>query len=244
MPEETAEQKQQREAAEAEAAKGKGKGGDEEGGKKVELDPDQYDALLDRLQELEDQVAKGGRRNVSTVDELAEELEAPRRQPAPRRGVDPSKINDMSNLELARLIMAEVQQNVGQPLLVRLEEIRVKDEIRELRQELKEAGLKDDFNDLKDAIYVVASKNPNLSIKEAYKLAKKDQPAKGKENGEDEEDDPSSRRGKLLHLPPRIPRGERPTHSRAATDRGAPETRMDAADRALEDMEKDGKLKL
>lgn len=242
MTEETTEQKAAREAAEVDVA-GKGKGKDDEGDEVV-LRGDQYNALLDRLQELEELALKGGQRGrAKTVDELADELE---RQPEPRRkaGVDPAAIDNMTNTDLARLILMEVNNTVAQPLLVKLEEMRVKDEIKELRGSL---GEDDDFDDLREEIYKVASKNPGLSISQAYKLAKKEEnPAKGKKKDEDTEadaDDKRKSRDNLLHLPPRVSRGEKPTHARGASDRGNPETRTDAASRAYEDLEKQGLLK-
>jgi len=240
MGEETAEQKVTREAAEAVAAKGKGKG--EEEGEKVILEPEQYNALLDRLQELEELTLKGGKGKIKTVDELADDLEDDdqRGQRGRQRQIDPNKINELSNTELARLILAEVQQNVAMPLLTKLEEFRVKDEIKELRKDL---GEDDDFDDLKEEIYQVASKNPNLTIKQAYKLAKKESSPKRKDSSDDDEPEgKSKKKDALLHLPPRI-HSERPTHARGATDKGAPETRAEAANRAYEDLEKSGLLK-
>ena len=116
----------------------------------------------------------------------------------------------------------------------------MKDEIKELRKEL---GENDDFDDLREEIYAVASKNPNLSIKQAYRLAKKESSPKRKDSGDDDEPEGKSRkRDALLHLPPRI-HSERPTHARGATDKGAPETRAEAANLAYEDLEKSGLLK-
>ncbi len=209
----------------------------EEPPEKVTLEPDVYNALLDRLEELEGREAKGERGKSKTVDELAAELEerqAPRRQ----QQVDPDQINNLSNSDLARLILNEVQQNIAQPLLVKLEEMRVSSEIQELRKSL---GENDDFDDLKDDIYKVASRNPNLSIKEAYKLAKKEDTAKGKDKGENAEDK-AERKAPLLRLPPRA-HSEKPTQARSATDKGHPETRADAAKLAMDEMEKEGKLK-
>ena len=211
---------------------------------KVVLEPEQYNALLDRLHDLEELALKGGRGKARTVDELAEDLE---QRPAPAREnrVDPNQINNLTNLQLAQMILQEVNHTVTTPLLTKLEEIRVSEEIKDLRRELKATDSGDDFDDLKDEIYKVASRNPNLSIKQAYKLAKKDEAAKGKDISENEGSERTTK-GKdvLRHLPPRVPFSERPTHSRSATDLGPASTRQEAAERAIKDMEKAGTLKL
>jgi len=208
----------------------------------VTLTATQYNTILDRMQELEEAALSSRRKGPMSVEELAAEVDASPKSKAPAEegAFDPSTFEKMSNAQLVRFVFQAVERGIGQPLLVKLEEMRVRDEIRELRKDLGES---DDFDSLKGAIYQVASRNPNLSIKEAYQLAKKEEGPKARKQSEDE-DTSESRRKKhdVLHqLPPRVkPQGEKPTHARGATNAGAPETRMDAAAKAIEDLEKKG----
>lgn len=241
MSDETLEQKAAREAAEAkaaeDAAKAKAQVGD-----KVELEADVYDALLSRLEQLEAESIQHEtpRKGVKTVDDLADEIERPNaRKESHAQQVGPDQINQMSNIEFGRFMLNEIHTSFFQPILVQLEQMRVTSEVEKLRTEL---GDEDDFEELQDQIYKVAVKNPTLSIKEAYHLAKKSQPAKGDKKGENASDDGTPRRGLLLRLPPRV-YSERSTQARSASDKGPPETRMDAAKNALDDLEKSGQLK-
>lgn len=217
------------------------KGKQEEDEEQVTLSSTQYNAILDRMQELEDAALNQRRKGPLSVDELAGELdEAPKKQPV-QGAFDPNALEGMTNAQLVQFVFQAVERGIGQPLLVKLEEVRVKEEIKELRSLLKEND-EDDFDELKDEIYKVASRNPNLSIKEAYRLAKKEEGGKSRKRGENEEEGtPKKKRDVLYTLPPRTrTHSEKPSHSRGATSEGAPESRMDAAKRAIEDMEKKG----
>jgi len=231
-------------AAEAKAASdaaAKAKGADTGD---VTLTGVQYNAILDRMQELEEGVLEKRRKGPLSVDELADEVDE-RGGKKPTEGApDPRAIEQMTNTQLIGYIFQAVEKGIGQPLLVKLEEMRVKDEIKELRKDL---GENDDFDDLRDEIYKVAVRNPNLSIKEAYRLAKKEEGSKTKKKGENEDEEeatPVSKKKKrdvLFSLPSRVKtQSEKPTHTRGTTHEGAPETRMDAAKRAIEDLEKTG----
>jgi len=217
---------------------------------KVELSGSQYNAILDRMQELEDAALQSRRSGPRSVDELAEEVDRGGRQ-TERKEFDPDALERLSNAQLAQFIMQQVNLGVGQPLLVKLEEIRVKDEIKDLRREIKEDsedGKTDDFDEHRDRIYKIASRNPNLSIREAYKLAKEEGGAKPSKRRDNEKGDETPQRGRsrdaLLSLPPRVnPHSEKPTHSSSSLSKSDPATRMDAAKLALEEMERKGQFK-
>ena len=249
MPEqETAEQKSAREAQEAEAQRKKDEASrlasqqQSQLGKKIELDPEQYDALLDRLDELEElaQQSKGkGGGKQDSVDDIIDDAHGrgggQQRQAGQLTAED---IDRMKPSQLVGLILGAVQSDISQPLMVKLEEMRLSQEIREIK------GKKgnEDFDDYKEDIFKIASRNPNLSLEEAYRLAKAKRPPKQGDEDDGEERGGGSRRDVLRSLPRRVPRGERPGASQSASRAGEPETRMEAAAQALEEMRKAGKI--
>ena len=207
-----------------------GAGTEDQGVEEVKIPAGTYNALLDRLNELEEAVTKaatGGKKG-NEIDELADEgrgRRAPQAPPA-EAAVD---LENVTNRDLVNMILGHVEQNMMQPILVGLEKLRIQGEIKDLNAP--------DFDEYKDAIYKIASKNPTLSIKQAYKLAKEEAPAKGGDKSET-----PSRRDVLTNLPPRRPTpSEKPGTSQSATRKGDPSTIKDAAMMALEDMKKAGR---
>lgn len=202
----------------------------------IQLTPDVYNALLDRLDELEE-VAKGSQRAPApkNVDDLAQQG----RQQQQQAGITDDMLRQMTPTQIVGAITQHLNETQIQPLLVKIEEMNVRQEIRELTRD----GKNQDFFELKDEIFQIASKAPQLSLEEALTLARQKRgyvdgkpPAKKEGEGDDKV-------SLLGNLPPRrvIP-GERQGASRSSMEQTDPETRMDAAKRALQDMKKAGKI--
>jgi uncharacterized protein YdcH (DUF465 family) len=201
----------------------------------IKLEPEVYNALLDRLDELEDKLSKsGGGRKPLTEEELANVVKNPKQQ------VTEEAINQMKPKDLINVILQHIEETRIQPLLVKIEEMNVRNEVDKLTAN----GKNQDFFELKDDIYDIAVKNPQLSLKEALSLAreKKGYSREGKPPEDDGSDD---NKNPLRHLPPRrIIAGERPGVSRTTTTVANPETRKEAVSQALEEMKKAGKFKI
>ena len=197
----------------------------------VKLTPAQYNAMLDALDELEDIKSKSiQQQSKSSVDQLADEGRQGVSQPRQER----LDLSQMQPEELISFILETVNEKISQPLMVKIEEIRVKDEIRELMRDEKNK----DFWDYKDQVYNIAVRNPNLSIEEAYRLAKTTKgPSLQGDGGE-------SRKDTLRSLPSRrnVPISERPGFSGSAVANQEPATRLDAAQMAWDKMHKEGKV--
>jgi hypothetical protein len=234
-PEEIAAQEAaDKKAADAAAAlvnKGKAKPEEED---IVKLQPAAYNALLDRLDELEGlALSKGTPKN---LDDLANEGT----KKGERKPLSEDDLNEMKPKEIINLVVQHINETQINPLLVKLEEMTVKQEIRELTRD----GKNKDFFELKEEIYQVASRNPQLSLEEALILARqrKGYSPDGKKP-EGDEDDPSKKKDLLRSLPSRrVIGGEKPGASRSSASDTEPETRKDAIHLAFADMKKAGKL--
>jgi hypothetical protein len=215
-----------------------GTGADGGAGKEGEvvLTAMQYNALLDRLDELETESANGKPKG-GTGDEVDDLVKDGKGKPAGGgEGLTEEQVNKMTPAQLTKLILTSVQtMNVQatQPLLVRLEEIRIGAEIKDLK---KDPEIAKDFDSLKEQIFQVASRNPNLSIEEAYYLAKKNAP-KPKDNGGEKQD-----KDVLRTLPKRRIPGEKPGGGAGGVLDATPHTRTSAAALAIEQMKKAGQL--
>lgn len=75
------------------------------------------------------------------------------------------KEDDINNLTNAQLLQL-VQMQVAQPLVQTIMNLTVKEELREVQAKYE------DFKDYKEQVYTLASKNTNLSLEDAYLLAK------------------------------------------------------------------------
>ncbi len=204
----------------------------------VVLTKEQYSAILDRMDELEqeasskrsDKGSKGGRQ---TVDDLAREAK-PRKESEEK--VPPLDLEGMTNTELVQFIFRAAEEHIVQPMSVQLQTIKVMGEID------KCFAKHDDFYDYQDRVREIAIENPTLSIEKAYKMARleadeeeKDNKEKGEEKGSDRA---SSKRGKGVQLliPPRPILGERPGTAGAATKPGPAKTLRQAAERAWDEV--------
>lgn len=196
---------------------------------KVELDPETYAAMLDRLDELE---AKN-QPPEDEVDALAQQAQP--QQQKPGRAVD---LNRMTNEQLAQFVATELASDVINPMLVKLSQIELRIEEKELGETYK------DFKEFKQDTYSLLHKNPSLSLEQAYLLAKQTKGPKaedkteGKERNSEKQEAPA-KKDLLRHLPPRPAiHGEKPSGAAAGATRPAkPSDVRSAAERAIEDLE-------
>lgn len=215
--------------ADAEAkAKAGAAGADDE---VVKLQPAAYNALLDRLDELEEIARAKVQTPPANVDDLAAAAKG-NRQP-----ITEDDLSKMGPAALVNTILKHVHETQVQPLILKIEEMAVKQEIKELTRD----GKNKDFFELKDDIYAIASKAPQLSLEEALILARENKKSKTPPASSD---DTTNVKDLLRNLPPRrnIPGGERPGAARASISEGIAETRIDAAKMALADMKRAGKI--
>ena len=201
----------------------------------VVLTADQYDSLLDQLAEMETALQLKGTAPAAapiTKDDLASLVNTAKGSNEDGTFTT-EELNKLSPAQLVSFIIAGVQENIAQPLLVKIEEQRIKSEIKDFIREEKI----EDFWSYQDQIFKLSTENPRLSIPQAYYLAKQAVP--GKPNTETK---PNAT--KLpLNLPPRSrqrPAGERPIVDSSTTVIKTPETRMDAAKEALAEMKRNG----
>lgn len=205
---------------------------------KIELDSDVYSALLDRLDELE--ASNAGKQQKEEqgddIDSLAEQAR-PTQQGQPGRDIDLERLN---NKGLATYIARELTSDVINPMLVKLSQIEMRLEEKEL------IGKFEDFDDVKKETYALLHKNPSLSLEQAYHLAKTQVDKSDKSKTKTDDSDATAKRGALRHLPPRpVSHGEKP--SGAATGATHPattyKTNRSAAERAIEDLQIDFPIK-
>jgi hypothetical protein len=201
---------------------------------KVELEPEQYAALLDRIEELEQKSNK-----VVPLDELVDEARDVRPAPVKPVQVSEEDLDSMSNKQLVDFIFKQADAALipmFQQLDAKIETVRVLREIDTIEKDPEcqvevvdektgEVKKRPDFMDYKDEIYQIASKNPNLSLKEAYNLAKHG--SKNKPKGD--------KARTLRALPPRPVLGERPGSPSSVVKEPNPKTVKSAAERAWED---------
>jgi hypothetical protein len=184
---------------------------------------------LDELEDLKQRMVKGQVQPKDAVDALADEARG--RQPKPKELTE-QDLQQMPVSTLISLIMENVTEQVAQPLLVKIEEMRIRDEIRELTRD----GKNPDFDEYKKEIFEICSKNPNLSIEQGYRLAKAGKPPK-----EGEGEDKDTKRG----LPPRRkvqPVSEKPGAHQGGTTKPEPQTRAEAAQLAWDELKAKGKV--
>jgi hypothetical protein len=194
----------------------------------VELAPEAYNALLDRLDELEGLALNKSK--PSNIDDLAN---AGNQRVGVPKSLSEDDINEMKPTQIINLVLQHVNDTQVKPLLVKIEEMNIRDEIKDITKDEEDAKL---FESLKEEIYQVASKNPTLSLKQAFLLAKESE-------GSVKPNSSPSNKDSLRHLPPRqtIP-GEKPNTARVTVGDKVPETRRDAATEALAEMRKAGKI--
>jgi hypothetical protein len=208
----------------------KPKEGEEE---KVELDAETYQALLDKLGDLEEKVKGKEVEEEDEVTRLAREAEE--KKVGEVKSLD---YDSLTNKQLVEALETGINESVVVPLLTKISELEIKAEITELISYEDGEGKKpyEDFWDYRKEIYAIAKDNPNLDLERCYKLAKEQVGDKGetttKEKGSGED--------RLRHLPPvrrkGAPTGERPGVSISATSEEEPKTRREAAEKAYEEV--------
>lgn len=179
---------------------------------KVVLDAEQYNALLDRMAELEAGSIKRSRRSdeVIDVDELADEGRS-RREPERRVREEEEEIDwdNLSNKQLVEVVLNRVGAQLNEEAAPRLQKVEVAVEtLRVLREIDKAEKDHEDFWEYEKEVRSISTANPTLSIEEAYELAKvRKGKAKSSKEGDGKETTQTER---LLKLPPRIVSGEKP----------------------------------
>lgn len=202
----------------------------------VQLTAEQYEALLDRIDELE--TFRESKSKPMSVDALAEEVK-PQSVKRATQSLSPQDMDALTNTQLAQLIIDEVNVQVGQyanPIVRDIEELKLTLEIQ------KAEAKHPDFWDHKDAIHRLGRAQPHLTIEQAYLIASGQ--AKGKE-AKPQTERSESRSKVITGLPPRPYSGEKPSTSVSTrlTDKD-PETIKDAATLAWDKVVGKDKLNL
>jgi hypothetical protein len=204
----------------------------------VKLSQVDYDKLLDHIDDLEGKVIKSaGKEKKADVDDLAEE--GRRRPTQSTEKQEPLDLESLTNADLARLVIGEIQTNMVQPLLVTIHRMDLEHQIEKLtsKDEYK------DFWDYKDEIYELAKDNPKLPLEKVYKLAKenfetagKRKPtAKNKDDDDTETPEEAARRLRRTGGNKGSTHSEKPGPSKKTTTEG-PMSARDAATRAWDEV--------
>lgn len=206
----------------------------------VSLTKEQYDALLERVSELEGSKEEEGKKDTYTLDELAEEGKKTKRT---GRRVD-QQIEDldwdnMSNKEIFGKLVDAVNA-AGRELQTEIETLKVMREIDKAEVKYK------DFWKFEKDVRRIAMENPSLSIEKAYKLAKvekgESEETEKEEKGEKEDKVMKTKTEKLLNLPPRgAPIGEKPGVASTSTKASEIKTLREATSRAWDEVVGKGK---
>lgn len=184
----------------------------------VTLSAEQYNALIDRVEELE--VSTPNPRPDYDVDELAAEGQTfPTEQTT-------ENLDEMSNTQLVQFIASEVGRGNRQ--------LQTEVQTLKILREIDKCEVKyNDFWDFEKEIYAVAQKNPTLSMEQAYKLVKGDTPEK-----KPGDPAPRTQTQKLFNLPSRTPTGEKPSLAPGASEVQKTMTAKEAAEQAWNEMRK------
>ena len=196
----------------------------------VILSREQYDALLERVDELESSASRSARSGrEGDVDELLGEIRKGVQAPVSKEQQQPEKdLDEMSNRELIGLIIGAVKEE-GQTLKIEVEALKVAREIDKV-----EFNHKEDFHLYEQRMYEIAQETPNISMERAFRLAQAELgDLKAAKDAEGEGKDKRTRTEKMLNLPPRGSFGERPGISGRATQEPTKvDTLKDAAELA------------
>jgi len=191
----------------------------------IVLDPETYQALLDRLDELEGLVNKSGDLeddDLDDVDSLAREAQRGTQRDEPEINLD-----EMSRKDFLQFTLQQISEGVVTPLAVAVEELKLSQEIDRLT---RRKGY-EDFWDYKDEIYRIAKDNPKLSLEKVYKLAK----AEAEEKQTNLPAKKGTSRERLLRHLPNL--GERPSgQTGSATEKSEPKSLREAAERAFDEV--------
>jgi hypothetical protein len=178
---------------------------------KIELDADVYEALLDRIEELETKPKVDADDDIDYLadEALGNQNNSP--QPKPIQG-QPKNFDDMTRQELVNHIVSNVVAKISefsQPLVNEVQLIKVQ------RETDRAAAKYDDFEQYEKEVMHTALRHPTLTIEDAYKMVKSgkaDKADKGSKTGDDSEGkDKRTATEKLLKLPPRRDLGHKPS---------------------------------
>jgi len=219
----------------AEEGKTGEEGKTEEGENKddITLNAETYNALLTKLDDLEEQIKEGGQEQETDAERLAREAKE-KTETGSTETVDYDKL---TNVELVTTIDEQIRNNVLGPLTQQIAALSLQLEIDRLKSEKDEEGkaVYADFDKFKTKIYEIGTRNPNLSLKEMYNLAK------GKKEPSEKEEGKSERDKLLMHLPtPKVVHGEKPGAASSSTTKGDPKDLKGAAARAFDETFKGG----
>lgn len=196
----------------------------------VKIPAQVYNELLDQLEELQESKGKGKKKGGDEIEDLLSELGGGEEEKGRgKKGPEEVDLDQMSNKELASYLEEAMTQNALLPLMTKLQLLEIKLETNDLRSKY---GEKDpNFDEILQEAYKVNQRATQLSLEEAYELARSriGPQEKGKE-GE---------RGNILKkLPPKVevPIGEKPGAPGRGVSRGEPKSLSEAADRAWEEV--------
>ena len=177
-----------------------------------------FDNLLVRLDSLETKISS------RSADDLASEAHQQRQQRQESQDLD---LEEMSKTELAQTILDLVNQEAVNPILVAVEQLKIQREIDSLVSKPENQ----DFFDYEQDVKKLMIDNPKLSVKQAYNLAKIENPKTQQATSPQEE-----RQDLLKQAFNRQPVGEKPGVTSNMTTRVQPATVRDAAERAVNDL--------
>ena len=174
---------------------------------------------LDRLEKPSGGIEKFG---ITDPEQLLAELD--RGKP---RGKEEEEEVDWETLgvrpEAVNFILSVVQDQLIKPLDVKIELVKVKEQIRDCEKKYE------DFWDYKKEIYAIGSANPQLTVEQAYLLARTSK-AKTSEKGEEKKEEK-----KEETKPQVLPFGEKPGVKKSSAVKGEPADLKGAAQRAVEE---------
>jgi hypothetical protein len=191
----------------------------------VVLKPEQYKGIIERLEEQEaliERLSSNKDRSEDEIDALAEEGRRTLNQNStPQQRKD---LEEMSNAEVVNVIFEQLKP-FQQELHQSIETLRIQREIDKCESKFN------DFHLYDKEIMKIAIDNPKLSIEKAYKLAKVEDPDRGKisDDGKLEKRTKSER---ILNLPKPGSFGEKPNASVSVTELGGTLSVKDAARQA------------
>jgi len=172
----------------------------------ITLSAEAYTALLDRLDELEalgslERPQPRQQLKKSNEDDDDDDLESIVSEGKKSRGgqaepeLTEEEVNNMSNADLMKLIDQRGSEFI-QPIYQRLLENEIKSEIREIR---RDKDVRPEFDAYWNLTYKIAKANPEMSVEDAFLLAKVKRPGLYKAPGKkgDEKGNP------LNNIPPR-----------------------------------------
>lgn len=195
----------------------------------VFLTPEQYNALLDRVEELEMTPPQSydGDDDIDTLaNEGLEKSTYPQQTPN-------KSLEEMNQTELAQFILSNVEE-YGKGMATEIQTLKVLREIDKCENKYE------DFWDYEEEVHKLAVDNPTLSVEQCYKLSKKESPARDTTTSDKTQGRQRTKTEKLLNLPSVSGTGEKPSISAGATKPGGNLSLKEAAQAAFAEVTKGG----